>query len=93
MNPNFNPTGEDYGKLLDALFDFGYIVIAVAGDRLLPHSTVEWDDRERDAFYDGMNAGQESLDDDEDIDDDSYDEYDDGQPSEMQEWHDFDPDC
>ena len=27
------------------------------------------------------------------IDDDSYDEYNDGQPTEMEEWLDFDPDC
>jgi len=26
-------------------------------------------------------------------DEDWFDEPDDGQPSEMQEWHDFDPDC
>ena len=36
----------------------------------------------------------DESDDDDYIDDDSYDEFDDdGQPSEMQEWHDYDEDC
>lgn len=42
----------------------------------------------------GMDHSEEMQEDEEPVDDDSYYEYDDdGQPDEMQEWHDFDPDC
>lgn len=46
----------------------------------------DYDTWERNPFYSGPPQRHPE-------DDDSYDEYDDGQPSEWQEWHDFDPDC
>ena len=43
----------------------------------------------RDCGFEGsiLRSGEDNC------DDDSYDEYDDGQPTEMEEWLDFDPDC
>ena len=86
---NFNPTGEAYGLLLDALYAFGYHEFVNEGDTIPGDIWEQWSLEERSVFTDGAIDAENDADED----DDNYDEYDDGQPSEMQEWHDFDPDC
>ena len=47
-------------------------------------------------LVDGLQAALDAYGnnvDDDQADDESWRDYDDGQPDELQEWHDFDPDC
>jgi hypothetical protein len=41
----------------------------------------------------GQDFSVPSVNDDEEVVDDELEDEPDGQPDEMQEWHDFDPDC
>lgn len=71
MNPNFNLTGEDYGLLLDALYEAGYNAFN-AGDSEREwdeNSRMDqWDDSERSAFWDGWDFAKDDAHDNDDGD-------------------------
>ena len=72
--------GDHLGRAYDLLARCGYTGLANAVMELMDEVGGEVEDHQ-------------AVLDEQSIDDDSYDEYNDGQPDEAQEWHDFDPDC
>jgi hypothetical protein len=67
---------------LIAMMDEGLITAEAVAEMALAYMS-------EDEVADMMRCNDILLEEDEDEEDDEYD----GQPDEMQEWHDFDPDC